>query len=305
MDAYLNEIVVQLPDLEIDNLALASRFDFTEDFIEGKLGFLRRRELGTDQSILSLLEAAAPRISDVQAVEAIVWVSQTSPYRGIPHLSAVAADILGLEKSALVFDLGLGCSGYPVALHLATSLLKTLTNESAEVLVITGDAYSKIIDPNDKDVALIFGDGLSITRVTKRPLGLGLKIGGVASHTSFSKALCAESGLLSMNGREVYNYVLTNVRPVVESCVELNGSNMDQVSRVYAHQGSRHIVRQVGRALRRDDMCCPFYSEKTGNMVSTSIPYGLVQLPPASGLSVLVGFGVGLQSAAILLEKSV
>ena len=220
-------------------------------------------------------------------------------------MASVAVQMLGLSSDVLNFDLGLGCSGYPVALDLAQKVLANVPAEgNASVLVITGDAYSKIIDENDRDTALIFGDGLSLTQISNVNRGLGLRIKtGVASHSEFSEALCLESGVLTMHGRDVYNYVLKNVASVANRLAHETNAEIGDLAYVYAHQGSRHIVRQVGRALGVEDTKCPFYSSLTGNMVSTSIPFGLIQCPPTAGLSMLIGFGVGLQTAAIIVEK--
>ena len=305
MDVYLNEVTCELSEVEIDNIALGAQFGFPDTFIESKLGFLTRRELSGDRNIIDLFSSAAMHLDIDDSVLAIIWVSQTSPFKGIPHLSAAAQKILGLAPSVLSFDMGLGCSGYPAALHVAKSIVQSSGRDDAEVLIVTGDAYSKIVDPTDKDTALIFGDGLSISRVSVVAKGLAMKIGSFATHTTFSKALCSESGGLEMNGREVYNYVLSTVRPLVDSCMGESGFSLDEVSRVYAHQGSKHIVRQVGRALELDDVSCPFYSQHVGNMVSTSIPFGLSTISPEPGVHVLLGFGVGLQATAIQLEKSV
>jgi len=311
VQSFLNQIWVQLGDEVIDNIRLAKNFDLDASFVEQKLGFIERRRLKDNANVLDLLrqlissQKAQIDALELQSVRALIWVSQTSPYNGIPHLASAAVEMLGLSPDVLNFDLGLGCSGYPVALDMAQKLLANVSSDRNDsVIVITGDAYSNIIDENDRDTALIFGDGLSLTQISNVDHGLSLKIKtGVSSHTEFSEALSLASGVLGMRGRDVYNYVLKNVALVADHSVRQTRAEISELACVYAHQGSRHIVRQVGRALGVDEIVCPFYSSLTGNMVSTSIPFGLVQCPPKDGLSMLIGFGVGLQTAAIIVEK--
>lgn len=307
--SWINHVSFALGQNRVNNLTLASKFGMTEKFIVEKLGFVERCQVARGESVIDLFDTFCRAEPDLVSklresnIVAVIWVAQTSPFNGIPHLSSYAHSVMKLSKDAMVFDIGLGCSGYPVALELADKILKSHNDSSAEIVVITGDVYSKIVDPEDRDTAMIFGDALSMTLVSKRFEGMGLQILGFSSHSQYSQALNTYENRLQMDGREVYEFVLRSVPEVVSRLLRSAELDEQLISRFFVHQGSAHIVKQVQKALQVDNYVCPFFSARVGNLVSSSIPYGLSQHNLANGFHVLLGFGVGLQTSALLLRK--
>src|SRR5690606_31285543 len=60
-------------------------------------------------------------------------------------------------------DVNLGCSGFIYCLALAQGMIAS--GQAKRVLLITADTYSKLINPKDKSVRTLFGDGSSATLV--------------------------------------------------------------------------------------------------------------------------------------------
>ena len=70
--------------------------------------------------------------------------------------SAVVHGKLGLPERCAAFDISLGCSGYVYALSVVKAFMEAQGLRNG--LLFTADPYSKILDPEDKNTVLLFGD---------------------------------------------------------------------------------------------------------------------------------------------------
>ena len=70
---------------------------------------------------------------------------------------------LGLPTSIGALDFNLGCSGFVYGLSMADGLIRS--GIAKRVLLITAETYSKYIDPSDRSLRTIFGDGAAATLV--------------------------------------------------------------------------------------------------------------------------------------------
>ena len=68
-----------------------------------------------------------------------------------------------MRENCGVFDINQGCTGYIYGLSLAKSMISS--GEAKNVLLVTADTYSKLIDPNDNSVSTIFGDAATASLI--------------------------------------------------------------------------------------------------------------------------------------------
>lgn len=171
-------------------------------------------------------------------------------------------------------------------------------------ILVTCDPYSEIIDPNDRDTALLFGDGATATWLSDSPVW---KIGhadfGISSHVHTALTI-NENGFLAMNGRAVFNFAATQIPASVDRVLTKTHLNIDQIDMLLLHQGSRYIVETLAKRLGTEDKT-PFVAMEYGNTVSSSIPMLLAEnVPDTAQRLILCGFGVGLSWATCILEKN-
>jgi len=100
-------------------------------------------------------------------IDALIVVTQ-NPDVNLPHTSAIVHGKLSLPAKCACFDVSLGCSGYVYGLSIISSFLRE--NSLRTGLLFTSDPYSKIIDRNDKNTALLFGDAASVTLIGDDPI---------------------------------------------------------------------------------------------------------------------------------------
>ena len=295
-----------IPEGRISNLERAEKFDTDAGFIENKLGITEVSVAATDERssdmclrALEALEAKHPL--DRDRIQALIVVTQ-NPDTRLPHVSSIVHGRLGLRNDCACFDVSLGCSGWVYALTLVKSLMEA--SGFSHGLIFTSDPYSKILDPDDKNTAMLFGDAATCTLLGEDAL---YDIGRWTANTDGSQGanLAERDGLLTMNGRAVFNFCATKVPKDIRLAAERNEVALEDIDRFLFHQGSKFIVDTIAARLKLPKEKVAFDIHSHGNTVSSSIPLLMEQeLEARSARTILVsGFGVGLSWSSNVLFR--
>jgi len=306
------EIGSYVPQQFESNLDKLEKFNIDEGFIERKIGVYQVSRKGAEQETSDLCIEAFSRLREKCGVEAdeidcAVVCTQNPDGGGLPHTAAILHGLLELPAHCACFDISLGCSGFVYALSIVKSFMEA--NSLRTGVIFTADPYSKIIDPDDKNTVLLFGDGAAATllrdeSVSKEPLLVPARFG---FHTdgSLAPALCNHGGELRMNGRAVFTYSAVAVPREIASLVEAGGLTFDDFDYFLLHQGSKYIVDTVSKRLELPTEKVPEGLKNHGNTVSSTIPMLLEHLihDERANRMLLSGFGVGLSTASCILER--
>lgn len=298
-------IAAYVPDERHDLVADAGRYGVAPEFLERKTGFLRVARKAPDQECSDLAVAALRRLEQdepgvLDRLGLLLVVTQNPDNYGLPHTAAVVHGKLRLPVHVAAFDVSLGCSGWVYAVSIAKSFMEA--NRITHGAIVTADPYSKVIDPGDRDTALLFGDAATATLLTAE--APKWRIGRFDFGTRGAEAAALEISperVLRMNGRAVFNFAAQQVPCSIRRALDLNGIGLERISRIVLHQGSRYIVETIAERLGAGDRT-PFVASDTGNAVSSSIPLVLAgSLADDAGPILVSGFGVGLSWASTVL----
>lgn len=291
------------------NYAKKAQFEMDDEFIRDKLGVeeVSRKDSDEETSDLCVkafgdLEARLGRRID--SVDCLIVCTQNPDGAGLPHTSAIVHGKLGLPQNCACFDVGLGCSGFVYGLSIVKSFMRD--NGMSRGLLFTADPYSKIIDPQDKNTALLFGDAATASLIEESP---GAWVPGPFRFGTCGKdgdALVNRAGTLHMNGRAVFNFSATSVPQQVTGLLKDAGLGATDIDLFVFHQGSKFIVDQLAKRLSLPSEKVPMNLAGQGNTISSSVPLLLQQHLADAGLKriLLSGFGVGLSWASCLLTRS-
>ena len=157
-----------LPPKTLTNQDLADMgLETNDEWIVERTGIRERRVGGTTAG----LSAEAGRLAlgmsglDPSTIDAVV-LATTTPDRTVPATSATVANELGLRCGA--FDINAACSGFTYALVAAHGLIAM---GAERILVIGTDTLARIVDWEDRNTAILFGDGSGA--VVSRPSTAG------------------------------------------------------------------------------------------------------------------------------------
>ncbi|MDT8375582.1 MAG: ketoacyl-ACP synthase III [Mariprofundaceae bacterium] len=307
--ARITAIASYIPDLFEDNLQKQEKFGVDSDFILNKLGVRQVSRMdGSEEPSDMCVKAfhALPEKLRPAHIDCVVVCTQNPDGGGIPHVSAIVHGKLGLEEDCACFDIALGCSGYVYSLSILQSFMESNGFETG--LLFTADPYSKIIDPDDKNTAMLFGDAATVTVLKSgTDSGDGFLLGRFVFQTRGigRDALHNADGSLFMNGRAVFNFALMNVPPQVDRLLDMSGLDKKDVDLFLFHQGSKFIVDNLQKKMGLMPEQVPVNMEQFGNTVSSSIPLLLEQVFKEKGKQTVVmsGFGLGLSWASCLAVR--
>ena len=302
----LAQIGCYIPEDKHSNLDLLEKFETDENFVRNKIGVVQRArkksgERASDLCIKAYDDLKSKCSVNVEDIECCVVVTQ-NPDFNIPHTSAIVHGALELAENCASFDISLGCSGYVYALSIVTAFMQA--NGMKIGLLFTADPYSDIIDENDKNTALIFGDAATVTLLDAdaklKPLGFDFGSKGAGYKNLINKEK------LYMNGRAVFNFTAATVPISIGNILEKLNLSKEQIDKWYLHQGSKYIVDTITSRLGLEKEKVIFDMYEYGNTVSSSIPILLSKdiLDLQKGQKIaLSGFGVGLSWASAILEQ--
>lgn len=303
----IEQVASYLPQLRISNFERMKKFDTDERFVEDKIGFRAVARMDAGDEASSLCEKAYARLVDKMkidkaGIQAVIVVTQ-NPDSHIPHVSAILHGRLGLADECACFDISLGCSGYVHGLSIALSFMAA--NGLSQGLLFTADPYSKIVNGDDKNTALLFGDGATVTYLSSSPVYVPGRF-GFGTIGRESGELRVSENTLHMNGRAIFNFVARNIPRDVRRVLAANNVELTNVDKFVFHQGSRYIVETIARALDLPLAKVPFGAANYGNTVSSSVPMILeteMQIKDNKFIF-LSGFGVGLSWASTILKRT-
>ena len=307
MKLGIQEIASYIPPGRVSNFSRMEQFGIDERFIADKLGIdqVSRKDDAMEASGLctEAFSALEKKVEiDPATVDAVVVVTQ-NPDSNIPHVSARLHGLLGIKQECACFDISLGCSGFVHGLSLALSFMES--NGLRRGLLFTADPYSKVVDQDDKNTAMIFGDGATATLLSDRPAYVPGKysFGTVGAESS---ELSMRDGRLFMNGRAIFNFAAKKVGEDVATVLRINGLTAEAVDKFVFHQGSKYIVDTLRKRLGLPPSKVPFVIAEYGNTVSSSIPMVLEsEIRDRENRLILVsGFGVGLAWASTVLRRT-
>lgn len=261
------------------------------------------------EAVRSLLRKADVSPADIQA---LVLVTQTPDYC-LPHTSALVQAEAKISPDALVFDVGLGCSGYVLGLSVLRDVMQS--QGMTRGILVTADAYSRIMDPEDRSTSPLFGDGASATLISDRPrYAIGKTTHGSdgSKHAALivrgSGSTPGERQALFMDGRAIFNFALSQVPRDIEKCLEMNALGRDDIDLFIFHQANAFMITSLAQRLDIPMERIVFSMSDVGNTTSSSIPIALerevlgLESPPERVL--ICGFGVGLSWGTTILTRA-
>jgi 3-oxoacyl-[acyl-carrier-protein] synthase-3 len=262
-------------------------------------------------------------------VDALFLVTQT-PDHFMPATSSLVQGRLGLKQDMLCLDINQACAGFVIGLMQAFLLLE---QESVKkVVLINADVLSRKASPKDRNIYPLIGDACSITVVERDPQD-SVIYGNLKSDGSRAQALTIPAGGLRlpstpetavledvgdnnlrakdhvfMDGSAIFNFVQTEVPPLIESLLVRAGASIDSVDYFLCHQPNRFMLEKLADKMNVPHVKMPnnvveHFGNSSGVSIPTVIAFNLGERLLKENLHVcLAGFGGGLTWSAMLLD---
>ncbi|KAF1341604.1 beta-ketoacyl-ACP synthase III [Bacillus subtilis] len=298
-----------IPEKVLTNHDLEKMVETSDEWIRTRTGIEERRIAADDVFSSHMAVAAAKNALEQAEVAAedldMILVATVTPDQSFPTVSCMIQEQLGAKK-ACAMDISAACAGFMYGVVTGKQFIESGTYK--HVLVVGVEKLSSITDWEDRNTAVLFGDGAGAAVVG--PVSddrgiLSFELG--ADGTGGQHLYLNEKRHTIMNGREVFKFA---VRQMGESCInviEKAGLSKEDVDFLIPHQANIRIMEAARERLELPVEKMSKTVHKYGNTSAASIPISLVEELEAGKIKdgdvvVMVGFGGGLTWGAIAIR---
>jgi 3-oxoacyl-[acyl-carrier-protein] synthase-3 len=304
-------------ELVVTNDDIAGPIDSSDEWIRQRTGIVTRRRAGADRDVLDLSEAAANKALEAAGLTGadidVIILSTITHMHMTPSGAAILAERIGATPAA-AYDVSAACAGYAYGIGQADALVRS--GLARHVLVIGAEKLSEIIDPTDRSISFLLGDGAgaAIVGPSDTP-GIGPTVWGsdgakatairqTHSWTELREDPSLGWPTLRQDGPTVFKWASFQMAPVAEKAMSEAGVTAEDIQVFIPHQANMRIIDQMKKQLGLPDTVVIARDiAETGNTSAASIPLAAERLlaegqAKSGDLALQIGFGAGLVYAA-------
>ena len=299
-------------DRVVPNDDLIGPIDSSDEWIQQRTGIVTRTRASVGILAVDLATEAAKEAIGASGVDPadidLVIIATISNVQQTPSMAAVVADRVGANPAA-AYDANAACAGYSYALTQADALIRSGAAHYA--LVIGAEKLSDVVDPTDRSISFLLGDGAGAVVVGPSDFpGISPAVwgsdGSKASAVGMNATLIdyregdANWPTLRQEGQTVFRWAVWDMAKVAKQALEDAGITAADLAAFIPHQANMRIIDEFAKQLKLpENVVIARDIETTGNTSAASIPLATHRLlkehPELSGgLALQIGFGAGL-----------
>ncbi|KQZ84197.1 3-oxoacyl-ACP synthase [Microbacterium sp. Root166] len=299
-------------ELSVPNDDLIGPIDSSDEWIRQRTGIITRTRAVPETDAIDLATDAGREAIERSGVEAskidAVIVATVSNPKQTPSVAAIVADRVGSNPAA-AYDVNAACAGFAYGVAQADALVRA--GAATYALVIGTEKLSDIVDPADRSISFLLGDGAGAVVIGPSDTpGIGPTVWG--SDGSKAEAVGMNHTLtdfrdgkapwptLRQEGPTVFRWAVWEMVKVARQALEAAGIEASDLAAFVPHQANMRIIDEFAKQLGLPETVVIGRDiETTGNTSAASIPlatHRLLEEHPelSGGLALQIGFGAGL-----------
>lgn len=313
-----------VPEKIVTNKDLEKMVETSDEWIVSRTGIKQRHVVEAGIATSDLAAHAAEKAlldAGITADEIdLIIVATATPDMLFPSTACLVQDKIKATKAA-AFDLSAGCSGFAYGLVTGSQFIKTGLYK--KVLLIGAETLSTILDWNDRNTCILFGDGAGAVILGEVPAGygiLGVDLGADGSGGELLKLPAGGSRIpttnesinqglhyLQMSGNDVFKFAVKVMGESAVKALDNSGLSHIDVDCLIPHQANIRIIQSAAKRLKLPMEKVIVNVDKYGNTSAASIPIAMDEAIKDNKLKngdvvVLVGFGAGLTWASCVIK---
>ncbi len=289
MRAAITAVGGYVPDKIVTNKDLEKLVDTTDEWIQSRTGIKERRKMedGTatsDICVAAINQIIAKKNLNPQDIDLII-VATVTPDHVFPATANIVAHKIG-AINAWGYDVSAACSGFLFALEIGSKFIEC--GKHKKVIVCGADKMSAIVNYQDRNTCVIFGDGGGAVLLEPSEDENGIidsvlksdgsgqeflhqKAGG-SLHPPTHETIDARMHYVHQEGKTVFKFAVTNMAEVSRQIMDRNNLTGDSVDYLCAHQANLRIIDATAKRMELDDSKVLINIEKYGNTTAGTIP---------------------------------
>ncbi len=324
--AKVKSIGTAVPAKILSNFDLEKMVETSNDWIVERTGIHQRHIAENGQTTSDLSAEAALKALKAGGVDPadvdLIIVATITPDMLLPATACLVQDKIGAKK-AWGFDMSIACSGFLYAMQVGGQFIQSGAHKN--VVVIGVDVMSSIIDYQDRQTCIIFGDGggAALLTATESDDEVGfidfihevdgsggdylcLPAGGSktpTSHETVDKRL----HYVHQEGKVVFKYATRKMPELCSKLLERNGLTGDDVDVFIPHQANLRIITAACERLKMPIERVVINIDKFGNTTAGTLPLAIESALERGQLKkgdlvLMATVGAGFSAGAMLLR---
>jgi len=307
MNAGIIGVGKYIPERVLTNKELETMMDTSDEWIRSRTGIEERRIASDDIHSSDMAYEAAKTAMNHAGLSPedidMILVATVTPDHPFPSVACMLQAKLGCVNAAAM-DVSAACAGFMYAVTTAKQFIESKAYKN--ILVVGVEKLSKVTDWNDRNTAVLFGDGAGAVVMAPVSEGRGVLAFELGADGTGGKYLYQDEYIM-MNGREVFKFAVRQMGESSVKVLEKAGLDKNDVDLLIPHQANIRIMEAARQRLELPEEKMSKRIHKYGNTSSASIPMVIADEVEAGKIKdddiiVLVGFGGGLTWGAIVMR---
>ena len=322
INAVITAIGGYVPHTVLDNATLEKMVDTNDEWITTRTGIKERRIASdplmatSDMAVLAIKDLLANANVKPEEIDCVLLATSTPDYILAPT-AALVCHKAGLVN-AFGLDLNAACSGFLYALSTGGMFIET--GRYKKILVIGADKMSSIVNYEDRNTCILFGDGAGVVLLEPTQTGAGIQdnlfmtdgLGGSvlsvpAGGSEFpatAETVAAKKHFVQQDGKTVFKNAIRGMSSACFKLLEKNNLTAEDIDWVIPHQANLRIIDAVGDKLNIPKEKVKVNIQRYGNTTAGTLPLCLwdfkADFKPGDKL-LLTAFGAGFTWGATYL----
>ncbi|PZO48100.1 MAG: 3-oxoacyl-ACP synthase [Alphaproteobacteria bacterium] len=309
-----------MPSAVLSNADLSTFIDTNDEWINSRTGMKERRishVSASEMAVVAAKRALACAGLDAKDVDLIVYGSCSNDEQ-VPNSASGVQAAIGATKAASM-DVNTACTSFLYSLSTATAMIRTGVVKNA--IVIGVEWISPFMDWDNRNVAVLFGDGCAavVVQATEKQEGvLGEQLGCIADARQTLRVrgmgtLYTNRNVTSgvtewdFDGQEIFKRAVQGMVQASQAVMQKCGVTPDDIDLVVPHQANMRIIDAVVSRSGIPMEKVMLTVERYGNMSAATVPVALAEaleegrVKPGA-LVLMPAFGAGLTVCAHLVR---
>ncbi|MFI5196683.1 MAG: beta-ketoacyl-ACP synthase III [Chitinophagales bacterium] len=279
-----------VPDYVLTNAELETMMDTTDEWIQTRTGIKERRILkgegkgSSDMAVGAVNNLLQKKGISPKDIEMVICAT-TTPDMQFPATANIICDKAGMTN-AWGYDVSAACSGFLFALTIGAQFIET--GRHKKVIIVGVDKMSSIMNYEDRQTSIIFGDGAGAVLLEPNADGYGIidsvlrtdgsgrvflhqKAGGSAKPATMETVMNKEH-YVYQEGQAVFKFAVKNMADVAAEIMERNNLTADTVNWLVPHQANKRIITATADRMNLPPEKVMVNIEKYGNTTNGTLP---------------------------------
>ena len=274
-----------LPQKVLSNHDLEKMVDTNDQWIQERTGIKKRHIIADGETTTDLAFNAAKKAIEAAGIENteidLIIVATTTPTKIFPSTASLVQEQLGISGCP-AFDIQAVCTGFIYALTVADKFIKSGSAKNA--LIIGAECLSRIVDWNDRNTCVLFGDGAGAV-VLQASEETGILSTHIHSDGKYNGLLSVPTGpgsidtdakpYIEMQGNDVFKIAVRTLSSIADETLSANNLSKKDIDWLIPHQANIRIIAATAKKLGMSMEQVVVTVDQHGNTSAASIPLAL------------------------------